>query len=68
MDDLEQYKMSLIKVLEGIMEDILSLHGNYLARGISIGIKLSIEGIKRDIGEPMDYSSDLDMLIEKDKQ
>jgi len=36
MDDLEQYKMSLIKVLEGIMEDILSLHGNYLARGISI--------------------------------
>lgn len=70
MDDIEQYKMSLIKVLEGIREDILSQQHLYgMAHGIAIGIKLSIEGIKRDIGEPIDYSSDLDMLlIEKDKK
>jgi len=74
MDDFEQYKLSLVSVLEGIREDILSLHGDiYMARGMAHGmahgIRLSVEAIKRGVGEPIDYSSDLDvLLIDKDKQ
>lgn len=76
MDDIEQYKMSLIKGLECIKEyycqrSILDSRGELrmYQGGVDVGFRIAIESIKKGIFEPKDYSSDLDiLLIEKDKQ